>query len=123
MRIIFLVFPVQMQFLGRTYTQVPTATPVFEFKLKTNYPNPLKDMTYILYYLSREAVVKAKIFTLSGEEIIELRQNGLKGDNRLFWDAKNKYNEKASSGVYIYCIEAISGNDRAKEWSKLSVLR
>ncbi len=106
-----------------THTAVPTATPVFEFKLKTNYPNPLKDSTFILYYLSRDAYVKAKIFTLSGEEIAELKQNGVKGDNRLLWDAKNKYGEKASSGVYIYFVEAVSGSDRAREWSKLSVLR
>lgn len=106
-----------------TYTAVPTATPVFEFKLKTNYPNPLKDFTYILYYLSRDANVVAKIFTISGEEITELKQNGIKGDNRLLWDAKNKFGKKASSGIYIYCIEAISGNDRAKEWSKMTILR
>jgi len=106
-----------------TFTQTQTPTPPFEFKLITNYPNPLADFTYILYYLGREADVKVKIFTISGENIAELRQQGQKGDNRLLWDAKNRYGEKASSGVYIYCIEAVSGNEKAKIWSKLSVLR
>lgn len=108
-----------------TMTPEPTLTPTppFEFKLITNYPNPLSDFTYILFYLGREADVKVKIFTLSGENIAELKQQGQKGDNRLLWNARNRYGEKASSGVYIYSIEAVSGNDRAKIWSKLSVLR
>lgn len=113
-----------------TYTQTntptitPTSTPAFEFEHKTSYPNPFKDSTNILYYVNRDSKVTAKVFTVSGEKIATLTQDALAGYNRLFWNGTNDSNNKASSGVYVYSIQAVSGSDKSKlVWSKLTILR
>ena len=106
-----------------TPTITPTPTPGWEFKHITNYPNPFSDTTKILYYISRDAKVIVKVFTISGEKVADLKQNGLKGYNRILWDGTNNSQKRSSSGVYVYFIEAVSGQDKGNAWSKMSVLR
>lgn len=107
-----------------TPTITPTPTPPFEFEHKTSYPNPFKDSTNILYYVNRDSKVTVKVFTVSGEKIATLTQDAVTGYNRLLWNGTNDSNNKASSGVYLYSIQAVSGSDRSKLiWSKLTILR
>ena len=114
------------QTITATYTMTPTALPTqapFSFKLITNYPNPFRENTYILYELGRSADIKVRIYTISGERTAEINGTGMRGKNRIRWNARNKNGKEVSSGVYIYSIEAISGDERAIAWSKLAVVR
>ncbi len=64
-----------------------------------------------------------KIFTISGEVVTELSQQGLSGMNRLYWNAKNRSGKDVASGIFIYSLEAAGGNDRKKLWGKLAVMK
>lgn len=68
------------------------------------YPNPAKetDLIYFNYFLSKEADLTLKIFTLSGELIGEKTEKGYLGINYYL-----KYSiENLSSGLYIFSILA-----------------
>ncbi len=109
-----------------TYTITPTVTAIpasFYFKLIANSPNPASGYTYIIYELGTGADVKVKIYTISGEKVTTFEQQGSAGRNSIRWNCKNFANKDVASGVYIYRIEAVSGSNKAKAWSKLAVLR
>ena len=111
-----------------TFTQsfTPTITPTpasFYFKLITNYPNPAKDETNIIYEIGTPANVLVKIFTISGEKLVEISQKGNSGKNVLGWNLKNKYKKDVANGIYIFSIEATAGEEKKEEWGKIAVLR
>jgi len=111
-----------------TRTITPTITPTlvpFVIELKGNFPNPFQNETSIIFYLSREANCKIKIFTISGETVIEeTKFKGYKGYNKFYWNGYNKSGKKVSSGIFIYKIDAITENDEtAYIISKLSCIR
>ncbi len=108
-----------------TPTPLPTDTPLPELTIEiiTNYPNPAKDETTIVFNLSRNADVNIKFFTVAGETVAIIKDiKGMEGENRVKWNLKNDYGEKVSAGVYIYKIEAKADKIQFK-FSKLSVLR
>jgi len=107
-----------------TATQTPyVQEPDFYLKIITNYPNPFDSETHIVYELGRAADITLKIFTLSGERAAELQGSGMPGKNSIRWDGKNHAGYEAASGIYIYSIEAVSGEEKDRKWSKMAVLR
>jgi flagellar hook assembly protein FlgD len=107
-------------------TGTPTATPTtppFCFNLNGNFPNPIKTDTHIVYELCRDSDVSAMIYTVSGEKVRKISQHGSIGKNTIYWDCQNNHGKDVGSGVYLYSIEAISGNDKTKKWGKLVVLK
>ena len=87
------------------------------------YPNPFEEWTRIVYEVSRWSEIEVRIWTISGERVREIRGEGKAGENEIEWDGKNKYGRRVASGIYLYSIEARSGGDRAKAWSKMAVIR
>jgi hypothetical protein len=65
--------------------------------------------------LSSQAMIK--IFTISGELIVTLKEED--GDGQLIWDVKNKGGKFLASGVYIYYIE----NEREHKSGKLMIIK
>ncbi|MCK4532210.1 right-handed parallel beta-helix repeat-containing protein [bacterium] len=61
--------------------------------------------------------VTIKIFTISGELIVTLKEED--GDGQLIWDVKNKGGKRLASGVYIYYIE----NEREHKSGKLMIIK
>lgn len=106
-----------------TITVTATETPGLSIRIKTNYPNPFEGWTRIVYELSRVSEIEVRIWTISGERVVEMRGEGKEETNEIEWDGKNRYGRRVASGIYLYCIEARSGIDRAKDWSKLAVIR
>ncbi len=106
-----------------TMTQTPSE-PELEIKITGNFPNPFNKGTFIVFWLSKEAEIDLKIFTVSGEIVNEkAKLNGIYGINKFYWDGKNKFNREVASGVFIYKIRA---NDEKKEvikWGKLICVR
>jgi len=106
-----------------TIMLTPTETPGLSIRIKTNYPNPFEEWTRIVYEVSRESEIEVRIWTISGERVREIRGEGKAGENEIEWDGRNRYGKRVASGIYLYCIEARSGGDRAKAWSKMAVIR
>ena len=78
-----------------------------QFALSQNYPNPFNPTTRINYDLPKEADVNITIYDLLGQEVKTLVNKQVKaGYHTVEWDATNSLNQKVSSGVYFYRIEA-----------------
>jgi hypothetical protein len=73
-----------------------------ELKLEQNFPNPLNTFTTIKYALQRNALVKLKIYNVTGQEVVTLvNEYKNAGDHSVIWNALNM-----PSGVYFYEISA-----------------
>jgi flagellar hook assembly protein FlgD len=72
----------------------------------------MKD-THIVYWLSCDADVRIKIYTVSGEVVRwEEYISGHAGYNDYYWDGKNRAVHPVASGIFIYRISASTPRDR-----------
>jgi len=80
----------------------------------SNYPNPFhppSELTTIAYKLDDHATVTMRIFTLSGDLVLQRRfasgdPGGQAGLNEVAWDGRNGEGHVVASGGYIALIEA-----------------
>jgi uncharacterized repeat protein (TIGR01451 family) len=81
-------------------------------KLYPNYPNPFNPETWIPYQVAKDADVTVRIFDTRGQLIktIALGHNEagfyISIDKAAYWDGRNQFGEKVSSGVYFYTLHA-----------------
>lgn len=109
-----------------TFTATPTATIVpFIMSLEGNFPNPFDRDTHIVYWLSREALINIKIFSVSGELVAWAEDiQGLSGNNSFYFDGRNRAQKPLASGVFIYKITGETVYDeRVSYMSKFSVVK
>jgi len=111
-----------------TFTVTPTLTPTplpLNLGLKGNFPNPFADKTNIVYWLSVDAAVEIRVFTVSGELVLEKKNiAGYAGYNNFFWNALNRSEKKIASGVFIYKVIATTTRDeKATAFSKMGCVR
>jgi hypothetical protein len=111
-----------------TLTVTPTLTPTplpLKLGIKGNFPNPFADKTNIVYWLSVDAAVEIRVFTVSGELVVEKKNiAGHAGYNNFFWNALNRAEKKTSSGVFIYKVIATTARDeKAEAFSKMGCVR
>ncbi|HDT14946.1 MAG TPA: DUF11 domain-containing protein, partial [Firmicutes bacterium] len=98
--------------------------PDLELESVTNYPNPFAEQTTLVYTLTKAADVVIKFYTISGERVATLENiAGIKGVNKTVWQGVNDFSEKVSSGIYIYKIEAVSGDESVYAFNKLAIMR
>ena len=120
-------FAISLTFtITQTPTVPPTPTPTQQpacFTMYKNSPNPCSNGTNLVYYLCAEAEVTAKIYTVSGEVVRELSQQGEPGMNSIYWDTNNNSGRGVASGVFIYYIEATEGEYKQKQWGKMAVVK
>ncbi len=78
------------------------------FELSQNFPNPFNPTTTIRYGLPQAARVTITIFNLLGEEVTTLLEDEQKaaGYHLALWNGRNQAGKPASSGVYLYRIQA-----------------
>lgn len=78
-----------------------------EFKLEQNYPNPFNPTTNIRYSIFETNTVKITIFDIMGRVIKEL-VNEVKdaGTYTVTWNGRDNAGQMATSGLYLYRIEA-----------------
>ncbi len=80
----------------------------------TNYPNPFhppNEPTTIAYQLADHATVTMRIFTLSGDLVLQRTfargdAGGASGLNEVAWDGRNGEGRVVASGGYIVLVEA-----------------
>jgi len=73
----------------------------------TNYPNPFNPITACVYSLPAASHVTLKVYDITGREVIQLvNETKTAGTHRVMWNGSTSSGGRASSGVYLYRIEA-----------------
>lgn len=104
-------YKVQARHLDETMLKIELPVLV-QSKLFQNYPNPFNPETWIPFALAEPADVTIRIYNITGQLVKELplgrRQAGLhlSRDKAAYWDGRNAFGERVSSGVYFYTINA-----------------
>jgi flagellar hook assembly protein FlgD len=95
-----------------------------EIEQVINYPNPVRgEHTWFTFFLSKQAVVRIKIYTVSGRLIRTMGpDNWTPGLNQAYWDTRDELGNRIGNGIYIYKIEAESEGLSKEETSKISKL-
>jgi len=82
------------------------------FALFQNYPNPFNPETWIPFAIAKESEVTISIYDASGK-LIRMLELGVKKagaytskDEAAYWDGRNDYGDRVSSGLYFYTIKA-----------------
>jgi len=89
-----------------TTAGIPTS-----FILDQNYPNPFNPTTQIRYGLPRQSRITMTIYNVLGQEIAQLYEGEqTAGFHTLFWNGLNGAGVAASSGIYLYRLEASGAN-------------
>lgn len=85
------------------------------YEISQNYPNPFNPSTTINYQIPKEGRVEIKIYNLLGQLVKTLIDSELKpGYYKTQWHGTNNFNQKVSSGVYIYRISSGEYNNSKK---------
>ena len=99
--------------LGRTIplstiTSVETKQAIpSSIQLSQNYPNPFNPETTIKFNISNSGFVKLKVYNILGELVKTLLDEEMSpGEYSIVWDGKNGRGHAASSGIYIYKLQA-----------------
>ena len=92
----------------------------YRFKVLGNYPNPFNPTTSINFIVNYNSEIILSIFSLNGELIRQFRSTVLQpGNQSVFWDGKDKANNKVASGVYIYSVQS----GEYSEFKKMTLLK
>ena len=82
------------------------------FALLQNYPNPFNPETWIPYQLAKPADVTITIYNLAGQMVRKLELGNMVPGNyvdrskAVYWDGRNAWGERVSSGIYFYQLQA-----------------
>ena len=88
------------------------------------YPNPFSppgEKIQMAYRLSAASEVDLKIYTLTGELVMEKTYAGGSGANQIEWDGTNGRGEPVKNGVYIAVIRSRATGETVKQ--KLAVVK
>jgi hypothetical protein len=78
-----------------------------DFYLSQNYPNPFNPATTIQYRIGKPQRVKILVYDITGGAIkILVNERQAAGRHYISWDGSNMMNQKVSSGLYFYQIQA-----------------
>ncbi len=104
----------KMTGVQENFNQISTS-----YILSQNYPNPFNPHTTIGYQLPRDVHVTIKVYNTLGQEIVTLVDQQMKaGEQQVVWDGRDQRGSRATSGLYIYTIEA----GEFKEMKKMLLL-
>jgi len=82
-------------------------TPVKDFSLDQNYPNPFSYSTAISYKLKTQLDARVTIYDILGREVkkFTLGMQSI-GRHNIVWDGRNQVGEKIAPGIYFYRLQA-----------------
>ena len=108
-----------------TFTPTVTPTPTIGSLTALAAPNISRNGQPIQFQVSlpKAAKVHLSMYTLLGEEIYQAAFQGNAGLNTLEWDLKNTYANTVASGLYVYVIQAVSGEGSRRITGKIVVVR
>jgi len=77
-------------------------SPLREYHLFQNYPNPFKSETMLEYKIKGNEIVNLIIYDVTGKEVKELvYKSQPRGDYQIVWNGKNTQGGDVPSGVYL----------------------
>ncbi|MBM3237259.1 T9SS type A sorting domain-containing protein [Candidatus Poribacteria bacterium] len=82
------------------------------FSLLQNYPNPFNPDTWLPFKLAQNAPVSINIYDTKGQLIRAIALGNKNAgvyvtkDKAAYWDGRDNFGEKVSSGVYFYTLQA-----------------
>ena len=88
-------------------SKISVDTPIYNFELFSNYPNPFNPETTIRYSLREDIDVTIAIYNSLGQEVVTLLdelQNA--GPRSVRWDGTDSNGNQVSGGTYIYRLRA-----------------
>jgi zinc metalloprotease ZmpB len=92
--------------------------------LHQNYPNPFNPSTTIMFDLATRARVRLSVYTLLGQEVATLEQGELaSGQHSYRWDGRTGSGQNASSGVYLFRIEAERSGSKFVQSRMMTLIR
>jgi flagellar hook assembly protein FlgD len=78
-----------------------------EYRLYDAYPNPFNPTTILRYDLPQNSMVTITIYDMLGRAINTIVNEVQEaGHQSIIWDGTNSSDNRVSSGVYIYQMEA-----------------
>ena len=93
------------------------------------FPNPMRAehseaiFSYTIPDFQLAEEVKLEIFNIAGDLVYtETRQNFI-GSGQFRWNGKNEADEVPASGIYIFTISAIQGEETVQKIGKISLVR
>lgn len=93
--------------------------------LLQNYPNPSNPETWIPFILSEDSDVTIRIYDLLGRPVRELNLGHMRAgsyaekDKAAYWDGRDRFGERVSSGIYLYELRA----GRFRDMRRLVILK
>lgn len=93
-----------------------------------NYPNPFTNKTTFTFNSSRDAEVRIKIFTVSGQLIKTLEDPFVsRGFNMIEWDGRDESGDIPANGVYLYKLIAkapsLNGSSQKEIIGRMAIVR
>lgn len=105
--------PILKVVVGKTIKRT-LLTPLIPHKtaLLPNFPNPFNPETWLPFQLAQDTDVEIRIYDISGQmvKVLDLgyRKSGFYFDRNTsaYWDGRDSFGEKVTSGIYFYHLEA-----------------
>ena len=112
-----------------TVNAVETRSGALKLAQVRAFPNPVSTehseaiFSYTIPDFQLAEVVKLEIFNIAGDLIhTEIRQ-AIIGSGQFRWNGRNASNELFASGIYIFVISAIQGEETIQKIGKISLIR
>ena len=86
-----------------------------QYSLAQNYPNPFNPTTVIRFSIPQNSFVNLGVYNILGQKVRTLLSKEMNAGNfEITWNGENDFNEKLSSGIYFYRIDAENFNQTKK---------
>lgn len=107
--------------------RLSTETLPSAFALLCAHPNPFKHESNIQFNLPQPAIVKIKVYSILGKEVMTLLDSEqFAGQQQVSWNGRDKNGEIIPSGIYLVRMQAFSRSDSRllfEQTNKLTVVR
>jgi hypothetical protein len=92
--------------------------------MEGNFPNPGVLYSNFIFTLTRSAQAAVRIYTISGEFIIQLSGNFNTGRNFIKWNLKNLNGRDVAAGTYIFKMSVWDqSGEKAGAYGRFAVVR
>lgn len=96
--------------MNRTVAKVkvrPASADVLRVEMALVYPNPVRGRAFFSFVLSRAAVVRVRVYSLSGRLVRDMGDFPAGGGyNQIEWDGRDELGQLPANGVYLYTLRA-----------------
>lgn len=84
-------------------------TPVVDFQLLGNHPNPFNPATQISFVSGQSGPARLAVYDVTGRLVYDEGFVAVAGTNSLTWRGVNNHGAGVSGGVYLYRVETADG--------------